>query len=77
MKFLLTMALAASLAGCRSGSGDVESISNPVPGAETHAHGYETADGATVKYGDVETGDRASGGGGGGGGTYDGRAVAK
>ena len=77
MKTVIVTLLTASLflSGCRNGgAGDVESISNPVPGVETHAHGYETADGTTVKYADVETGDKPSNGGGG---DYDDRAVAK
>lgn len=74
MKMILVLALAASLLGCRSGSGDFETISTPVPGVEVHAHGYETVDGTVVKYGDVETDDRPSDGGGGG---YEDRAVAK
>lgn len=77
MKFAIAALIAASLLlpGCRNGgTGDMESISNPIPGVETHAHGYEAADGTTVKYADVETGDRSSGGGGG---NYDDRAVAR
>lgn len=74
MKFLIAILLTVpiSVAGCRETR--PESISGPVPGIEVHVHGYETADGTTVKYADVETGDKSSGGGGG---NYDDRAVAR
>ena len=77
MKLVIAALLAAvlSLTGCR-GDGDGETIANPLPGIESHAHGYETADGTTVRYGDVETDDKSSDGGGGGG-CYDDRAVAR
>lgn len=75
MKPLLTLVIAVSLSGCRSEVVDVESVSNPVPEAETHSHGYETADGTVVKYGDIETDGAASDGGGYG--DYEDRAVAR
>lgn len=37
-------------------SATTETGASPVPVVETAAHGYETADGAVVKYSDVETG---------------------
>ena len=74
MRFLVAilLAVAVSAAGCRETR--PESTSGPAPAVEVHVHGYETADGTTVKYADVETGDKPSGGGGG---NYDDRAVAR
>jgi hypothetical protein len=60
MKTLAALMLAAMvLTGCDPEnrlSTTTETGANPVPVAETAAHGYETADGTVVRYSDVETG---------------------
>lgn len=60
VKALATLMLAAMvLTGCalkNRPSTTTETGANPVPVVETAAHGYETADGAVVRYSDVETG---------------------
>ena len=79
MAALLTGLLTAVMllvAGCRPAGGTAELAAEPVPAVETVAHGYETAEGAVVKYDDVETG-KDSAKDGFGKDDYSGRATAK
>lgn len=59
VKTLATLLAAMVLMGCDPKNRPfvtTETGANPVPVVETVVHGYETADGAVVRYSDVETG---------------------
>ena len=74
MKAMLIILAPLLISGCATGD-----PSDPVavsPGVATIVHGYETADGAVVKYSEVETGDD-SGDGNGSSQDYSDRATAK
>ena len=62
MKTIMLLAImVTTLMGCdpRDNNGATE-IASPVPAVDTAEHGYETASGITVKYCDVETGEKSS-----------------
>lgn len=63
-------------AGCRPVGRTAGPVAEPVPAIDTIAYGYETAEGAVVKYDDVETG-KASKGNSDPEDDYSGRATAK